>query len=109
MPNHILFDSITYTMECPEPFNNPMFPRERTDVYSCYNIAASKKSTLHAPTLRAIVAYMKLFKAVTDGTSIENLGAIGSQSGKKIVAEYISGRGEIQAIVYNKEKNTLIF
>lgn len=108
MASHTLFESITFTMECPEPFNDASIPRRRTDVTSVYCPASAKMASLHAPTLRAILAYMRLFKATTDGVSVESLGALGTQNDKKIIAEYISGRGEIQAVVYNKEKNSLV-
>ena len=104
----LLFESVTFTMQCPEPFDNLSIARESTTSYSKYNIASVKKSTLHAPTLRAIMAYIKLYKASTDGDSVENLGAIGKQGDKKFIAEYVSGRGEIQGVVYNAEKGTLI-
>ena len=71
MPNNILFDSGTFTMQCPSPFDDPSIKKERTDVYSVYCKASVKKSTLHAPTLRAVTAYMKLFQAMTDVTPME--------------------------------------
>lgn len=108
MPRNLLFDSVTFTMECPSPFNDPSVPRDRTDVYSVYNTMSAKKSTLHAPTLRAIFAYMKLFKATTDGAPLDTLGAIGSQNDKKLIAEYVSGRGEIQGVVYNRDSGGII-
>ena len=95
-------------MECPKPFDDPSIARDSTTVYSKYNVASTKKSTLHAPTLRAIMAYIKLYKAFTDGGSTENLGAIGKQGDKKVIAEYVSGRGEIQGVVYNRTSGSLI-
>lgn len=108
MPNNILFDSGTFTMQCPSPFDDPSIKKERTDVYSVYCKASVKKSTLHAPTLRAVTAYMKLFQAMTDGTPMEGLGAIGKQTDTKYIAEYISGRGEIQVVSYNADSGSLI-
>lgn len=105
---NLLFDNITFGMETPEPFNDPSIDKESKTVYSRYNVASVKRSTLHAPTLRAIMAYMKLYKAFTDGAAVDNLGAIGKQGDKKIIAEYISGRGEIQGVVYNIERGSLI-
>lgn len=77
------------------------------DVYR-RNTVATKRSTLHAPTLRAVMAYIKLSKAFTDGDSLDNLGAIGKAGDKRFVAEYISGRGEIQGVVYNQDGGNLI-
>ena len=97
---NLLFDNTTFLMECPEPFNDTRITRESTTHYSMYNTVSAKRSTLHAPTLRAIMAYMKLSKAFTDGESLDGLGAIGKAGDKRFVAEYISGRGEIQAVSY---------
>lgn len=105
---NLLFDDETFRMRCPEPFDDSSIAKESTTVYSRYNIVSSKKSMLHAPTLRAIMAYMKLYKASTDGDVVENLGAIGKQGDKKFIAEYISGRGEIQGVVYNADGGSLI-
>ncbi len=108
MPNNLLFDSGTFTMQCPSPFDDPSIKKESTTEYSIYCVASAKKSTLHAPTLRAVTAYMKLFQAMTDGTPIEGLGAIGKQTGTKYIAEYVSGRGEIQVVSYNADSGSLV-
>ena len=100
MPNSMLFDSCTFIMGVPAEFD--AYPKETTVHTSLYNNASVRKATLHAPTLRAILAYMRLSKASTDGLPIDGLGAIGSQNDKKIIAEYIGGRRDIQAVVYNK-------
>lgn len=107
MPN-LLFDSRTFIMAYPPPFDDTSIARESTTACSKYNVASVKKSTLHAPTLRAIMAYIKLYQAFTDGGSTENLGAIGKQGDKKLIAEYVSGRGEIQGVVYNRDSGSLI-
>ncbi len=107
MPN-LLFDSVTFTMACPPPFDDTSIARESTTVNSRYNVASVKKATLHAPTLRAVMAYIKLYQAFTDGSSTEELGAIGKQGDKKLIAEYVSGRGEIQGVVYNRDSGSLI-
>lgn len=100
MPNSMLFDSCTFTMALPPEFSG--FDKETTIHVSMYNTGSVKKSTLHAPTLRAVMAYMRLSKASTDGTPLDGLGAIGIQSDKKIIAEYVGGRKDIQLVVYNK-------
>ena len=98
MANSMLFDSCTFRMDVPPEFGS--YPRDTTAHTSMFNRASAKKSTLHAPTLRAILAYMRLYQATTAGGSVEGLGAIGTQNGKKIVAEYIGGRKDIQGVVY---------
>ena len=106
MANSKLFDSCTFTMDVPKEFDT--YPRDSTTYTSMYNVGSAKRATLHAPTLRAILAYMKLSKATTDGTSVDGLGAIGTQNDKKIIAEYIGGRKDIQAVVYNKGSGSII-
>lgn len=85
MANSMLFDSCTFRMDVPPEFGS--YPRDTTAHTSMFNRAPAKKSTLHAPTLRAILAYMRLYQATTAGGSVEELGAIGTQNGKKIIAE----------------------
>ena len=106
MANSKLFDSCTFTMAVPPEFSS--YPNESTVHTSMYNVGSAKRATLHAPTLRAILAYMKLSKATTDGTSVDGLGAIGTQNDKKIIAEYIGGRKDIQAVVYNKSSGGIL-
>jgi len=93
-------------MEVPSEFKS--FPKDTTEFTSVFTKISAKKSTLHAPTLRAILAYMKLYHATTAGESIEGLGAIGTQKGKKIIAEYVGGRKDIQAVVYTKENGSIL-
>lgn len=104
----LLFDSGTFSMEPPFPFNDPGISKESTVHVSMYNVASAKKSTLHAPTLRAITAYIKLFQAFTDGAPIENLGALGKQGENKYIAEYVSGRGNIEGVVLDKTRGSLL-
>jgi len=105
--NSILFDASTFTMAVPPQFDS--FPKESSVHLSKYNFGGTvKKSTLHAPTLRAVMAYMNLSKASTDGAPLDNLGAIGTQNGKKIIAEYIGGRKDIQAVVYNISSGSIL-
>ena len=106
MPNSMLYDACTFTMAVPPEFDS--YPKDTPIYTSGYNVGSIKKSTLHAPTLRAIMAYMNLSKASTDGISIEGLGAIGIQNGKKIIAEYIGGRKDIQCVVYNKSNGSIL-
>lgn len=106
MSNSVLFDSCTFTMEVPPEFK--LYPNESTAYASDFNTMVTKKSTLHAPILRAILAYIKLSKATTDGISVDGLGAIGTQRGKKIIAEYIGGRKDIQCVVYTKDTGSIL-
>ena len=94
MASSMLFSSCTFTMDVPPEFSR--FPKDTTVYTSMFNRASAKKSTLHAPTLRAILAYMKLYQATTAGESVDGLGAIGTQNGKKIIVEVeCKGSGEV--------------
>ena len=106
MANSMLFDSCTFKMDVPPEFNS--FPKDTTAHTSMFNRASSKKSTLHAPTLRAILAYMKLYRATTAGDPVDELGAIGMQNGKKIIAEYVGGRKDIQGVVYTISNGSVL-
>ena len=107
MAESILFDASTFAMAVPPQFDS--YPKESTVHISKYNVGGTvKKATLHAPTLRAVMAYLNLSKASTDGASLDNLGAIGTQNGKKIIAEYIGGRKDIQAVVYNISSGSIL-
>jgi len=102
-----LFDKYTFDRHLPEPFNDPSVSKRSTDDshMSRYNKTATKQSTLHAPALCGILAYMDLEIAAADGT--ESKGAIGSQ-GEMIVAEYPSHKGENHVAVFNKTTGKFI-
>lgn len=106
MSNTMIFDPCTFTMDVPKEFDS--FDKESTVHTSQYSVGSTTKSTLHAPTLRALMAYMKLSKASTDGEPVDGLGAIGTQNGKKIIAEYVGGRKDYQAVVYTKSNGGII-
>ena len=91
-----LFSNWTWRRNLSEPFRRAT--KKRTDAYSVYNTTTEKESTLHAPTLCAIMAYMDI-----DGKTAEAKGAIGTR-GNTIVAEYPSHRaGETHVCVFNKD------
>lgn len=101
MGNTKLMDSWSFNRKLPEPFedytDDPVFK----DIYSKYCTQPHKKSTLHAATLRAILAYMELENP--SGTiAPEKLGAIGSQSNNYTIAEYPSKTGELHVVVFNR-------
>lgn len=106
MANSMLFDPCTFTMGVPSEFAS--FAKETTIYTSVFNSASVKKSTLHAPTLRAILAYMRLYNATTAGEPVDGLGAIGTQNGKKIIAEYVGGRKDIQGVVYTMASGSIL-
>jgi len=101
-----LFDSDTWRLPHPAPFDDASLRVKRTDVYSTYNPTAKKESTLHATTLQAILTYMELDIASSSGTSTK--GAIGTQGSEKIIAEYPSRTGDNHVIVFNKPSGKFI-
>lgn len=101
MPQSKLFQSWTWARSIPEPFNDSGVTTSRTDAVSKYNSTASPKATLHAATLRAILAYMEIDTSI--GTPLTGAkGAVGTQSEEMIVTEYPSQTGLIHAVNFNK-------
>ena len=94
-----LFNNWTWKLSMPEPFDK-IASNVSTTHYSSYCTVAAKKSTLHAPLLAAILAYMEMDTSLTPGSSSES--AIGTQ-GEKTVAEYQSRTGEIHVAVFNRK------
>lgn len=94
-----LFDTWTWKLELPEPFDTVSDHVSKT-IYSCYCNVATKKSTLHGASLSAILAYLDMDTTFSPGTTAEH--AIGTQ-GDKIVTEYHSRTGDIHAVVFNKK------
>lgn len=101
MPQSKLFQGWTWSRDLPEPFNDPAVTSPRTDAVSKYNSMASPKATLHAATLRGILAYMEIDSSIGTPTPGAK-GAVGTQSEEIIVAEYPSQTGEIHAVNFNK-------
>lgn len=94
-----LFNNWIWKLSMPEPFDK-IASNVSTTHYSSYCTVAAKKSTLHAPLLAAILAYMEMDTSLTPGSSSES--AIGTQ-GEKTVAEYQSRTGEIHVAVFNRK------
>lgn len=101
MPQSKLFQSWTWSRGLPPPFDDSAITNPRTDAVSRYNSTASPKATLHAATLRGILAYMELDSSIGTPTAGAR-GAIGTQTEEIIVAEYASKSGNIHAVNFNK-------
>lgn len=101
MPNGKIFDSWTFKVSLPEPFDVYNSNTSRDDVYSMYCKQPNPKATLHAASLRAILAYMEL-EDPTGTKPPEELGAIGSQGNNYTIAEYPSKTGDLHVVVYNR-------
>ena len=85
-----LFDSYTYKLTLPAPFDSPNCTGAKSFGFSRYNTVSVQKATLHAPTLRALLAYAKLVHETDAGHSVQGLGAVGQQGTTYRIAEYVS-------------------
>lgn len=94
-----LFGNWTWKLTLPEPFDK-VANNVSTTYHSIYCKTSIKKSTLHGPALRAILAYLDMDTSFTPASASEN--AIGTQ-GDKTVAEYQSRTKEIHVVVFNKK------
>ncbi len=91
----------TFRRTLPEPFKDYTEDAVFKGIASKYCNMAQKRSTLHASTLRAVLAYLELETA--DGSKKpEELGAVGSQGNDFTVAEYPSQTGELHVVVFNR-------
>ena len=87
-----------FKRKLPEPFEDYTDHAIFDDIASKYCTQPRKKSTLHAATLRAVLAYLELENPV-GSTPPEKLGAVGTQSNNFVVAEYPSKTGDLQVVV----------
>jgi len=91
-----LFDGWTFARALPEPFNYGSVSKTSTTVFSKFSVGASPKSTLHAATLRAIIAYADVELGRCEG-------AVGYQIDLYGISEYRSQKGgQTHVIIYNK-------
>ena len=66
-----LFESWTFRLQLPPPFDDPKYSGAKPMGFSQYNTSSTaQKATLHAPTLRALLAYAKLVSATENGQSV---------------------------------------
>lgn len=98
-----LFQNWSWKRPLPKPFDGE--EAVSTSVYSKYCNTATKKATLHAASLSAILSYMEMDTSVTPGSASEC--AYGTQ-GEKLVAEYQSRTGEVHAVVFNKTNRKFV-
>ena len=93
-----LFDFWTWKRELPKPFDDIV--TKYTEIRSKYS-PPSAASTLHASTLRAILAYMALDHADEWPGKDKPLGAVGTQADNFVIAEYPSRTGSTHVVVFN--------
>ena len=70
-----LFEAWSFRLQQPAPFDDPKYAGSKSMGFSQYNTSSTaQKSTLHAPTMRALLAYAKLVSATENGQSVDGLG-----------------------------------
>lgn len=103
-----LFQKCTWDVPVPEPFAS--LPIRNTSVYSDYAKSVSTpRSTLHAPTINAIMEYIRIVSAsadVDDGP--KPLGALGSQNDNYLIGEYVTEGGNLECSVFIKETGSFV-
>lgn len=63
-----LFEAWSFRLQQPAPFDDPKYAGSKSMGFSQYNTSSTaQKSTLHAPTMRALLAYAKLVSATENG------------------------------------------
>lgn len=96
-----LFEAWSFRLQQPAPFDDPKYAGSKSMGFSQYNTSTTaQKSTLHAPTMRALLAYAKLVSATENGQSVDGLGAIGHQGTTYRISEYRSAN-KTDCVVFN--------
>ena len=96
-----LFESWSFKLKTPAPFDDPKYTGQKSFGQSRYNTnSTARVATLHAPSLRALLAYAKLVSAAELGNSTDGLGAIGHQDTTFRIAEYVSAN-KTDCVVFN--------
>lgn len=90
-----------FKRKLPEPFEDYTDQAVFNDIASKHCTQPHKKATLHAATLRAVLAYMEL-ENPSGSIPPDKLGAIGTQSNNFVTAEYPSKTGNLHVVVYNQ-------
>ena len=96
-----LFEAWSFRLQQPAPFDDHKYAGSKSMGFSQYNTSSTaQKSTLHAPTMRALLAYAKLVSATENGQSVDGLGAIGHQGTTYRISEYRSAN-KTDCVVFN--------
>ena len=96
-----LFEAWSFRLQQPAPFDDPKYAGSKSMGFSQYNTSSTaQKSTLHAPTMRALLAYAKLVSATENGQSVDGLGTIGHQGTTYRISEYRSAN-KTDCVVFN--------
>mgnify|MGYP002249574620 CR=1 FL=1 len=102
-----LFESWTFRLQLPPPFDDPKYSGAKPMGFSQYNTSSTaQKATLHAPTLRALLAYVKLvnspyLKVYPDSGNLTN-AAVAYHT--RVSDDLETGRGSISAVHLKETK-----
>lgn len=108
MPRGKLFEGWTFKLSMPEPFDDPQYSGPKDFGLSRYNAAGTlKKASLHAPSMRALMAYAKLANASEAAAYKDELGAVGHQGSNYWIAEYCSANKR-DCVVFNPNTGKFI-
>ena len=103
-----LFESWTFRLEMPVPFDDPQYSGQKDFGKSIYNNAGSvPKASLHGPTMQALMAYANLVNAAELGQSLDSLGAVGHQNADFRIAEYVTSK-KTDCVVFNPKTGKFI-
>ena len=103
-----LFESWSFRMKRPAPFDDVAYDGARDFGQSAYNTAGSvHKATLHAPSLYALLAYCKLRTAAERGEEVSGLGALGHQQSNYTMSEFPSS-AKMECVVFNHNTGKFI-
>lgn len=95
-----LFPSWTWSLPKPAPFNDGSVPDRSTSSYSKYCTQTNPRSTLHGPTIQAILSYMDVDTSLY--ANVSGVSAIGLQGTDRSIVEYKSRDGGIHAVSFNR-------
>ena len=101
MPRNKLFESWTFKLSMPKPFDDPNYSGLKDFGLSKYNVSGK----LHRPRCTRLPCvpcwtYAKLVNTSEQGQDTDGLGAIGHQDNKFRIAEYKSAN-KTDCVVFN--------
>lgn len=108
MPSKGFFQKFTWDIPVPAPFD--AMTKRSTEYYSKYSRSSTTpRSTLHAPTLNAILEYIRIVKSHEDvDDAPKALGALGTQTDKYYIGEYVTEGGNLECSVFIAETGSFV-
>lgn len=108
MPRSKLFETWSFRLPLPTPFDDPQYIGAKDFGISAYNVSAGRpKATLHASSLHALLSYAKLVYASTTGQDTSDIGALGHQGSTFRIAERYSPNKK-DCVIFNQSSGKFI-